>query len=150
MKTCQYDNNLEKSLLWSQVWMYMGRPLSPESTQTQEFIGKSQQKNESLPLVGTLPPSLCQPMPFPSLWLWTGNSFLISQCDLNSESLQCDAKNLSKRKKKKISFFTIICEDSKYEWGLKKRKEGLALGFYGQKILVSLPSDTARLSVLKV
>lgn len=69
MKTCQYDNNLENLLLWSQVWMYMASPLSPESTQTQEFIGKSQLKNESLPLVGTIPPSLCQQMPFPALWL---------------------------------------------------------------------------------
>lgn len=55
MKTCHYDNNLENLLPLSQVLVCMGSPLSPDSTQTQEFIDKSQQKSESLALVRTLP-----------------------------------------------------------------------------------------------
>lgn len=58
-------------------------------------------------------------------------------------------KKIPIRGEKKVSSFAINREDSEYERGLEKGQTGLGLGFYSQKILIPLPSDTARLSTLK-
>lgn len=110
--------------------------LSPKSTQKQEFIGKSQQKNESLALVGTIPASLCQQMPFSALWLWTEKSLLISQCDLGLmiQNHYNVMPKISPREKKAASLLSFMMALSMDEvW--KKEKQGWHLAFMARKFV---------------
>lgn len=136
MKTCWYDNHLENLLPWSQVLVCMGSPLSTKSTQTQEFIKKSQQK-KVFGLNENNTRSLCQQMPFPALWLWTGKSLIISQCDLGLiiENHYSVMPKISPRGKKKSPSLSLFVKTLSMNEVWKKKKQGWYLPFLAWKFL---------------